>query len=234
MERLKKCLPILFVAIELALYFIILFLNVEHLEIYCYLTVVFAFVFSLFYISNKKYNYLCMLGFMFTLIADFFLVVNGNAEYKGLAMTSFFIVQIMYAVYIYLSIENKKKFIIGFSIRLTLTLALIIITALVLKDATDYLAIVSIIYFVNLFCNIFDCILNFKKMHLLLIALVLFLLCDVVTGLSVADGLYFQIPATSIISKIIYYPFNLIWFFYVPSQVLIALNLYRRRQSEAF
>ncbi len=234
MERLKKCLPILFVAIELTLYFIILFLDVEHLEIYCYLTVVFAFVFSLFFISNRKYNYLCMLGFMFTLVADFFLVVNGKAEYKGIAMTSFFIVQVMYAIYIYLNIQSKKKLIIGLSIRLLFSALIPIITIMVLKDGVDYLAIVSMIYFINLFCNILDCVINIREMNLLLIALVLFMLCDVVTGLSVADGLYFQIPATSIISKIINYPFNLIWLFYVPSQVLIALNLHKKKQSEAF
>ena len=149
-------------------------------------------------------------------------------------MKKLVIVQVMYAIYIYLNIQNKKKLIIGLSIRLSFSALIPIITIRVLKDGVDYLAIVSMIYFINLFCNILDCIINIREMNLLLIALVLFMLCDVVTGLSVADGLYFHIPQTSIISKIIYYPFNLIWFFYVPSQVLIALNLRRRRQSEAF
>ena len=175
-----------------------------------------------------------MIAFIFTLISDFFLVVNGKPEYKGIAMTSFLIVQIMYAIYIYLTIDNKKKLAIGLLIRSSLTAIMVISTFVVLKSSADYLAVVSIVYFVNLFCNILDCIINIKKMHMLLVALVLFMLCDVVTGLSVADGLYFTIPDTSVISKIIYLPFNLIWFFYVPSQVLIALNMRRKRQSEAF
>ena len=193
-----------------------------------------AFVFSTFYLSSGKYNFICMIAFIFTLISDFFLVVNGKAEYKSIAMTSFLIVQVMYAIYIYLTIENKKRLIIGLSLRMVLMVAVIIASFLVLKNNCDYLAVVSIVYFVNLFCNIIDCLINIKKMHMLLVALVLFMLCDVVTGLSVGDGLYFTIPATSIISKIIYLPFNLIWFFYVPSQVLIALNMRRKTQSEAF
>ena len=234
MKMVRKNLPIVFVAIELCLYAIILFFDVKHLEIFCYLTIVLAFIFSTFYLQEGKYNFICMIAFIFTLISDFFLVVNGKAEYKGIAMTSFLIVQLMYAIYIYLTIENKKNLVIGLSLRLTLMTVLLILTFVVLKSGSDYLAVVSIIYFANLICNIIDCIINIKKLHLLLIALVLFMLCDVITGLSVADGLYFNIPATSIIAKIIYVPFNLIWLFYVPSQVLIALNLNKKKKSEAF
>ena len=234
MEKVRKYLPIAFAAIELLLYSIILFFDVEHLEIYCYLTIVMAFIFSMFYLSSDKYNFICMIAFIFTLISDFFLVVNGKAEYKGIAMTSFFVVQMMYATYIYLSIENRKKLVVGLSIRLFLTIGTVIVTTVVLKTSTDYLAIISMIYFVNLFCNILDCIINVKKMNILLVALVLFMLCDVVTGLSVADGMYFKIAETSLLYKIIYVPFNLIWFFYVPSQVLIALNLYRKKRSEVY
>ena len=234
MKMVRKILPIVFVAIELLLYFIILFFDVKHLEIYCYLTIVMAFIFSLFYLNEGRYNFICMIAFIFTLVADFFLVVSGKVEYKGLAMTSFLFAQVMYATYIYLQIEEKKKFVIGITLRVTLTVIGILATFLVLKEGCDYLAVVSIIYFTNLICNIIDTIINIKKLYLLLIALVLFMLCDVVTGLSVADGLYFTIPASSILSKIIYLPFNLIWFFYVPSQVLIALNLYRTKRSEAY
>ena len=233
MKMVRKNLPIVFVTIELLLYFIILFFDVNHLEIYCYLTIVMAFLFSTFYLQENRYNFICMIAFIFTLISDFFLVVNGKPEYKGIAMTSFLIVQIMYATYIYLTIENKKGLIIGLSLRLVLTTGMLFTTFIVLKNSCDYLAIVSIIYFVNLICNIIDCVINIKKMYLLLIALVLFMLCDVVTGLSVADGMYFAIPSTSLISKVIYSPFNFIWFFYVPSQVLIALNLNKKKKSEA-
>lgn len=233
MEKIKKYLPVLFVLVELFLYGIILFSKADHIEIYCYMAIIVAFLFSAVYVQDGKYNYLCLIAFIFTLIADFFLVVNGKSEYKGVAMTSFLFVQFMYATYIYLTIENKKNMKVGITLRLSLTFVAVLATILVLKSNVDYLSIVSIIYFANLICNIIDCIINIRTMRLLLTALVLFMLCDVVTGLSVADGLYFVIPATSLLSKIIYLPFNLIWFFYVPSQVLIALNLNRKKTSEA-
>ena len=55
-------------------------------------------------------------------------------------------------------------------------------------------------------------------------ALVLFLLCDTVIGLQVMGGMYLPIDDGSLLSRILYPGFNLAWLFYLPSQVLLALQ----------
>ena len=56
------------------------------------------------------------------------------------------------------------------------------------------------------------------------VALVLFLLCDTVIGLQVMGSLYLPMGEGSILSRILYPGFDLAWFFYLPSQVLLALQ----------
>ena len=86
------------------------------------------------------------------------------------------------------------------------------------------LAAVSVCYYANLFVNIIEAFTVFKKGRLFAVGLVLFLLCDTVIGLQVMSDLYLQIPAGMLVYKILFMPFNLSWFFYVPAQVLIALD----------
>ena len=62
------------------------------------------------------------------------------------------------------------------------------------------------------------------KNKLFPIGLVLFLLCDTIIGLQMATGVYLPISEHSVIYKIIFTDFNLAWFFYLPSQVCIALS----------
>ena len=57
------------------------------------------------------------------------------------------------------------------------------------------------------------------------------LLCDTVIGLQVAAGGYLPIGEGSLLHKIIFMDFFLSWFFYLPSQILIALSATRRGGS---
>lgn len=95
---------------------------------------------------------------------------------------------------------------------------------LVLGENTDALALVSLCYYANLVVNILAAFTRFRQRRLLSIGLVLFLLCDTVIGLQMANGVYLPIREGSLIHRIISVDFNLAWFFYLPSQVLIALS----------
>ena len=94
----------------------------------------------------------------------------------------------------------------------------------VLGDKADALAAVSLICYANLIMNIVVSCTQFRKNKLLPVAFVLFLLCDTVIGLQVASGGYLPIPEGSLVHTIIFSDFNLAWFFYLPSQVLISLS----------
>ncbi len=72
--------------------------------------------------------------------------------------------------------------------------------------------------------NIVAAFKRFGQNSLFAIGLVLFLLCDTVIGLQVASGGYLPIGEGTLLYKIIFAPFHLSWFFYLPSQVLIALT----------
>jgi len=132
--------------------------------------------------------------------------------------------QICYAVSLWLRRKNKGLL----YVRLGLVLMAEIMTVLVLGNKTDALALISLAYYAMLVMNIIvafpqgDISKNFP------IALVLFLLCDTVIGLQVAAGGYLPIGEDSWLYNLLFSDFNLAWLFYLPSQVLVALEAKRR------
>ena len=56
------------------------------------------------------------------------------------------------------------------------------------------------------------------------VALVLFLLCDTVIGLQVMGAMYLPIAEGSFLHSLLNPGFDLAWAFYLPSQVLLALQ----------
>ncbi len=99
-----------------------------------------------------------------------------------------------------------------------------VIALFILKDNTDALAIISVLYYANLIINMVMAFARIKKFPLLGIGFVLFILCDTVIGLQVASGGYLPIGENSLLYKILFMDLNLAWMFYLPSQVLIALT----------
>ena len=109
-------------------------------------------------------------------------------------------------------------------IRIGLSAAALLITILVLKESTDALALISLCYYANLVMNIIEGFTQFSCNRLFPIGLVLFLLCDTVIGLQMMASTYIPISDTSVLYSILYPGFNLAWFFYLPSQVLLAIS----------
>ena len=97
-----------------------------------------------------------------------------------------------------------------------------------MKENTDALALISLAYYANLVMNIVVSFTLLHKNKLLPIGFVLFLLCDTVIGLQMASGVYLNIQEGSMLHNMIFVGFNLAWFFYLPSQVLIALSSRRK------
>ena len=135
-------------------------------------------------------------------------------------MVFFLLVQFLYAAKLFENNKSKGLLIA----RMAATVISPIIVFLVIGNKTDALSVISICYYINLIFNIISAFSSFKKNRVFAIALALFLLCDTVVGLQVAAGAYLPIAEGSIIHKIIFSGFNLSWFFYLPSQVLISLT----------
>lgn len=162
-----------------------------------YLGIVLCFLFAFF--NKKKYRTISM---FFTLIADLFLLVlNKNYE---VGVASFIIVQTTYMFFEkYLDSVYFNKFIyIRFTTILVGTIILYLTSNLTLLNE------LVLIYFSSL---LFNTIYSYSiKKIILALGLTLFVCCDICVGIhniNVANNL-----ATF-----------LMWFFYLPSQVLIVM-----------
>ena len=210
-------MTVVFLVIEAFLYGIILTSGGNLLVYSSFLSIVLCFIHALLHI--KKGDKFLLAGLACTVMADLCLVVWSPIQ-RLWGMVFFLAAQSLYAVQLHRQIKFKALLII----RIGLTIFAMAVTAIVLKESTDALALVSLCYYANLIMNIVTAFAGFQNNKLLSIGFVLFLLCDTVIGLQVACGGYLPIEEGSILYHIIFMPFNLAWFFYLPSQVLISLS----------
>lgn len=213
----KKIILSVFLLSELVLYILILTTGGSFLSFCCYTSIVICFLYALTNFSRR--NALVIAALACTLGADFCLVVMSPQE-KLYGMIFFLAVQLIYAIKLNRETRSCKLLLA----RVILTLTAITAVLIVLKERSDALAVISLAYYVNLAVNIIESFTQFKKNMLFSIGLVFFLLCDTVIGLQTAAGAYMPIAENSVLYKIIFMDFFLSWFFYLPSQVLIALS----------
>lgn len=209
-----------FLIVQLSLYGVILTAGGTVLRISEFLAIVICFLYALLCGKQKS----VIIGLACTVAADFCLVICAPAEQLW-GMVFFLTAQTAYAIGLHSQVKNRCLVIL----RLAAILLAVILTVAVLGDGTDALALISLCYYANLILNIAAAFFNFQKDPVLPIALVLFLLCDTVVGLQVASGSYLAIREDSALYRLIFMDFNLAWFFYLPSQVLIALCSAKRR-----
>ena len=207
METLRKRITLPFLLVEAGLYLCILLAGWGH-----YAAIVLCFLFAL--VQQPKS--LITAALFCTVLADLCLVVMDPIQ-RLWGMVFFLGAQIFYAV----KLSRGKTLLY---IRLGLILAAEAVTILVLGKKTDALALVSLCYYANLIMNIVCAFARWREHKSMAIALVLFLLCDTVIGLQVMGGMYLPIGDGSLLSRILYPGFDLAWFFYLPSQVLLALQ----------
>ena len=206
-----------FLAIELVLYALILTTGGNVLVAVSYISIVLCFLYALFHFKAAHRLMLAALGF--TLVSDYFLVVCQPPE-QLLAMISFLIVQLLYALHLHRKTQSRPILVL----RIVLTLVIELIALVVLGESADALALVSVAYYANLAVNLIASYLPTRRDPRLPIAFLLFLLCDTVIGLQVACKGYLAIPEHSLLHRILFMDFHLSWFFYLPSQVLLTLS----------
>ena len=215
--KAKQVTVACFLFIQSILYYFILTTGGQTLVTCEYLAIILCFLFAL--LTCRKSTLWILAGLAFTLGADYCLVVASPAQQLG-GMLFFMGAQTMYAIYLHLQSRNMLLL----WIRIGLVMLSEGIAWIVLGDKLDPLAAVSMYYYANLIMNLIESFTMFRKEKLLSIGFILFLLCDTVIGLQVACGGYLAIEQTSLLYQIIFMPFHLSWFFYLPSQVLIALR----------
>lgn len=206
-----------FLIAESVLYYLILTTGGKSLVASEYGAIVLCFLFALG--QAGKHNWMIPAALGCTVGADFFLVVcSPIRQLEG--MVCFLAAQLLYAVHLHRMGGRKPQLVL----RLCVVGCAMAAVFLVLGKNTDALALVSLCYYANLIVNILVSFARFRERRLLSVAFVLFLLCDTVIGLQMANGVYFPIPEGSLLHRILSVDFNLAWAFYLPSQVMIALS----------
>lgn len=224
-QHKHRILSVSFLIAEAALYYFILASGGQTLVITSYLSIVLCFLFAL--LTSGKSNPLMVAGLACTVGADFFLVVCSPTQQLW-GMVFFLGAQTLYAIKLHRNRGNK----IILVIRLALIAAIELVAFLILGNKLDALVVVSVCYYANLFMNIVAAFSQWSKNKLLPIGLVAFILCDTVIGLQVAAGGYLPIREGSVLHNFLFMDFNLSWFFYLPSQVLIALSSLTKGDSK--
>ena len=213
----------LFALTETVLFFLVQTTSGDTCVAVSYTAVVLACLFMITSISKTKSYLLMQIGLICTVCADLFLVVIEPMEQLA-AMIFFSGTQICYFLRLYFNQSSRLARRVHLIVRLAVSALAIVITALVLKDATDALSIVSMFYYANLILNVIVAFTQSKSSLLFPIGLLLFLCCDTVVGLRAMTD-YIQIENSSELANSLFGSINWAWIFYVPSQTLIALSL---------
>lgn len=222
-QLFKRISFICFLIIEAILYYFVLTAGGETFTVCAYSGIILCFLFAL--LCGAKNDPLLVAGLACTVGADYCLVVCSPIQQLW-GMVFFLGAQTFYAIKLYLNKKNRTLLLV----RILLIAAIEIVTMIILKDKLDALAVVSVCYYANLFMNIVTAFSQWPKNKLLPIGLVAFILCDTVIGLQVSAGGYLPIVEGSALHDFLFMDFNLSWFFYLPSQVMIALSTLRKEK----
>lgn len=218
---------ILFLSVNLSLYIAFMGFSLPREYIYYFLTVLFSFLFTLIIRDYSLDAWLIRIALFFTVLADVFLVLLDG--FYSLALCFFLIAQTSYMTRMLISGEKKDKTIQLLSQGSVVVLMVLVAVSLFKKDTVIDIVLAAG-YFALLVSNIFFAFRKSKTFPLFWLGLVLFCFCDIFVGLAVL-GRYTTLNPDSLIYKINHIPFNFIWFFYTPSQTILALTIINKKKS---
>ena len=215
MKLYKRLCTLAFLILEGILYCLILTSSGDMLVNCCFTSVILTFVYAV----AMQGRPLLIAALACTVGADYFLVTFvPSRQLPGMAF--FLVAQGLYAFFLHRQGFSR----IWLMIRLIATALIIVIALVVLKGNVDALALISVLYYANLILNAVMAFGKFRRFPLLALGFLFFILCDTVIGLQVASGGYLPIAPDSALYEFLWMPVNLVWLFYLPSQVLIALS----------
>ncbi len=222
----QKWVVFLFLGIELTLYILYNFYTSGIQTSTCqYASIVVAFIWVMVTPISQKSDQLVRAALLCTLVADYFLVIRGSDQV--IAMIWFNMVQILYALRIYLLTSKKLPW--RLALRGSAIIILLLVGWIITKNQFDLLLILTLVYFANLVLNMMEALFVARRL-IFGLGLLLFIGCDIFVGLGNIQD-YLTLSPTSIWAQLLNLPFDLAWAFYLPSQVLIALSINKKTTS---
>ena len=222
----------IFAAVELILGIFVQTTSGDTCTAVSYAVVVLACLFCTLFAERTRRYAFTQLALVMTVCADLFLVVI-KPIYMECAMCFFSVAQLAYAARIHLELGSPRMRRIHLAVRLATALVAVVAVLLVLGDGADFLATITIFYFLNLVENAVFAFLNVRCGWVLPVGLLLFIGCDLFVGFANLD-IYFEIERGTFLYKLAHPGFNAAWVFYVPSQALLALSLIKRMKRGCF
>ena len=219
--------------------------------ILCFAALEILFVYLMYNVAFSFFSYVCVissclfcavlsdgsrswlftqLGLIGTVGADLFLVFLP-VQQRTAGMVFFCGTQIFYFLRIYSEDENETRKRVNLILRSVASVAMLIITPLVLGSRIDAVSMLSMFYYTNLVCNVLFAFLNFKSSALFALALLAFMLSDTLLGFQYLSD-YFLIPRGSFIYYAIFFGKKICYPFYILSQMLIPISMVSRKMKK--
>lgn len=218
-----------FAAVELILAILVQTTGGDICTAVSYAAVVLACLYCILFAERTPRYALTQLALVMTVCADLFLVVI-RPVYMECAMCFFSVAQLAYAARIHLEQQSEKIRRVHLGVRIVTAVISVVAVSLVLGASADFLAVITVFYFLNLIENTVFAFLNIKCGWLLPLGLLLFIGCDLFVGFANLD-LYFAVEKGSFLYSLAHPGFNAAWVFYVPSQTLLALSLIKSNKN---
>lgn len=169
------------------------------------------------------------LGLLGTVGADFFLVFLPHQQ-RTAGMVFFCGTQIFYFLRIYSEDKNETRKRVNLILRSAASVAMLIITPLVLGSRVDAVSMLSMFYYANLTCNVLFAFMNFRSSRIFALALLSFILSDTLLGFQFLSD-YFLIPRGSFIYYAIFFGKRIFYPFYILSQILMPISIASRKMK---
>ncbi len=214
----------------------------------CFVVFELAVVYCMYNISFSLFSYICIItsclfcalisdgsrswlftqiGLIGTVGADFFLVFLP-VQQRVPGMLFFCTTQIAYFLRIWSEDRNRIRKTVHLIVRAVASVAILVITPIVLGPRLDAISMISVFYYANLICNLIFAFCNFKQSGLFALALLAFAVSDTIIGFQSLSS-YFLIPRGSFIFHAIRFGKNIFYPLYIMSQISISISVAFRR-----
>ena len=184
-----------------------------------YALVLLCFSFACDHRSETLDGLLALGALLFTAGADFFLMALKEEQWlPGMAL--FCVAQGLWAVRLWLREEGKRRLVHLFV--WAGMCATLLVVAVILARGADALLLLGAVYASFLLTTVFFSWLS-PRYLLFTLGMTLFLGCDLFVAVNNA-ALYLDLGAHPLLKTLYDIPFNMMWAFYGPSQMLLALS----------
>ena len=204
--------------------FLLIYPGGDMCRLFEYALVLMCFAFACGHRGDTADGLLSMLALLCTAGADFFLVALKEEQWlPGMAVFCF--AQLFWAVRLMLLEEGRRRLTHG--LVWAFTCGTLLIVAMLLAGGEDALLYLAAVYGSFLLTTVFFSWLTPRNI-LFTLGMTLFLGCDLFVAVNNA-ALYVDLDAMPLIKTLYDIPFNMMWAFYGPSQMLLALSSRGRR-----